>query len=156
MPVTPFHMGPALLAKAAAPRRFSLVIFGVSQVVIDVEPLVGLFTGAAVLHGFSHTLTGATLIAIASALAGRSLCERVLGLLNGRPTLIGTTAAWSGAFVGTYSHLVLDGMMHYDMKPFAPLTDANPILGAMSVLGIYLFCVVSGVVGGLALQWRLS
>jgi hypothetical protein len=64
VPVTPFHMGPALLAKAAAPRRFSLVIFGVSQVVIDVEPLVGLFTGAAVLHGFSHTLTGATLIAV--------------------------------------------------------------------------------------------
>lgn len=149
-------MGPALLVKAAAPRRFSLVIFGVSQVVIDVEPLVGLFSGATVLHGFSHTLTGATLIAIASALVGRPVCERVLSRLNGRPTPIGPTAAWSGAFVGTYSHLVLDGMMHLDMKPFAPLTDANPILGAMSVLGIYLFCVVSAVVGGLALQWRLS
>jgi len=156
VPVTPFHMGPALLVKAAAPRRFSLVIFGLSQVAIDVEPIVGLFRGAAVLHGFSHTLTGATLIALACVLLGRPLCERVLGVLNGRPTPIGTTAAWSGAFVGTYSHLVLDGMMHLDMKPFAPLTDANPILGAMSVLGIYLLCVASAVVGGLALQWRLS
>lgn len=156
MPVTPFHLGPALLVKAAAPRRFSLVIFGVSQVAIDVEPVVGLFRGAAVLHGFSHTLTGATLIALASVVVGRPLCERVLSMLNGRPTAIGATAAWSGAFIGTYSHLVLDGMMHLDMKPFAPLTDANPILGTMSVLGIYLFCVASAVVGGLALQWRLS
>lgn len=149
-------MGPALLVKAAAPRRFSLVIFGLSQVVIDVEPLVGLFSGATVLHGFSHTLTGATLVALASVLLGRPLCERLLGSLNGRPTPIGATAAWTGAFVGTYSHLVLDGMMHFDMKPFAPLTDANPMLGTMSVLGIYVFCVVSAVVGGLALQWRLS
>lgn len=156
MPVTPFHMGPALLVKAAAPRRFSLVIFGVSQVAIDVEPLVGLFRGAAVLHGFSHTLTGATLVAIASVVVGRPLCERVLRMLNGRPTAIGATAAWSGAFIGTYSHLVLDGMMHLDMKPFAPLTDANPILGAMSVLGIYLSCVLSAVIGGLVLQWRVS
>ena len=96
MPVTPFHMGPALLVKAAAPRRFSLVIFGVSQVAIDVEPLVGLFRGAAVLHGFSHTLTGATLVAIASVVVGRPLCERVLSTLNGRPTAIVTAAGVIG------------------------------------------------------------
>ena len=149
-------MGPALLVKAAAPRGFSLVIFGLSQVVIDVEPVIGLFRGALVLHGFSHTLTGATVIAIASVVLGRPLCERVLGLLNGRPTPIAGLAAWTGAFIGTYSHLVLDGMMHLDMKPFAPLTDANPILGTLSVLGIYLFCVAAAVVGGFALQWRLS
>jgi hypothetical protein len=37
MPVTPFHFGPSLLVKAAAPRSFSMIAFGVSQIVIDCE-----------------------------------------------------------------------------------------------------------------------
>jgi hypothetical protein len=33
-------MGPGLALKAAGGRRFSLLIFGFAQVLIDVEPLV--------------------------------------------------------------------------------------------------------------------
>jgi hypothetical protein len=41
-------------------------------------------------------------------------------------------------------------MMHLDMAPFAPLTNANPLLGTMSVPAIYVFCIVTGVAGALA------
>jgi membrane-bound metal-dependent hydrolase YbcI (DUF457 family) len=32
-----------------------------------------------------------------------------------------------GALLGCVSHVVLDGMVHPEMQPFAPLIDGNPI-----------------------------
>ena len=46
-------MGPGLAIKAVTGRHLSLLVFGVSQVVIDVEPLVRIIRGDAVLHGFT-------------------------------------------------------------------------------------------------------
>ena len=154
MPITPFHMGPALVLKAAARERFSLVVFGLSQVAIDVEPGLGLVRGSPVLHGPSHTFVGATAIGAACAVLGRPLAERLLALWCGRSVRVSRGAAWAGAFVGTYSHIILDGMMHLDMRPFAPFGDANPMLGALSVPAIYLLCVASGVVGAAVLGMR--
>ena len=37
MPFTPFHMGPGLAVKAVCGRYFSLVVFGFSQVAIDIN-----------------------------------------------------------------------------------------------------------------------
>jgi hypothetical protein len=71
MPVTPLHMGPALAAKALCGRHFSLLVFGFSQVVIDLEPLIRIQRDDAVLHGFTHTYLGATLLGLPS-LAARS------------------------------------------------------------------------------------
>jgi hypothetical protein len=39
MPFTPLHMGPGLAVKAVMQRKFSLLVFGWSQVVIDLQPL---------------------------------------------------------------------------------------------------------------------
>ena len=64
MPFTPLHMGPGLAVKAVMQRKFSLLVFGWSQVVIDLQPLLAMTTGRVELHGFSHTLLGATLIGL--------------------------------------------------------------------------------------------
>jgi hypothetical protein len=32
------------------------------------------------------------------------------------------------------------GIMHYDMAPFAPFTQANPLLGAISLGALHLSC----------------
>jgi hypothetical protein len=48
MPFTPFHMGPGLAVKAVFGRYFSLMVFGFSQVAIDIEPLVRIIRGDAV------------------------------------------------------------------------------------------------------------
>lgn len=156
MPITPFHLGPALVLKAASGKRFSLMVFGFSQVAIDVEPLVALLSGRAVLHGFTHTFVGATLIAVASVVVGRPICERLLAYWHEAPVRISKPAAYAGAFVGTYSHIFLDGMMHLDMRPLAPFSDTNPMLGAMSIPAIYVLCFVTGVVGALACLRRAS
>lgn len=163
MPFTPYHMGPGLAVKAVCGRHFSLMVFGFSQVAIDIEPLVGIIRGnAAVVHGFTHTYIGATLIAVFSVVVGRPICQFFLNYwtpdphslflswLRG-PKLISWPAAITGAFVGTYSHVFLDSMMHSDMQPLAPMSDANGLLHIISVGGLRLLCLLSGVLGALLL-----
>ena len=60
-------------------------------------------------------------------------------------------AAVTGAFVGTYSHVFLDSIMHADMQPFAPLSDVNGLLRIISVGALHNLCVLSGVLGALVL-----
>src|SRR5215468_10584028 len=160
MPVTPFHMGPGVEIKAVAGRYFSLMVFGFSQVAMDIEPLVRIIRGDVVFHGFTHTYLGATLIGLVSAVVGRPICQLVMNYwtpdpyspfmnwLRG-PNLISWPAATAGAFVGTYSHVFLDSIMHSDMRPFAPLSEANGLLHLMSVGGLHLLCVLCGVLGAL-------
>jgi len=162
MPFTPFHIGPGLAVKAISGRHFSLMVFGFSQVAIDVEPLVRIIRGDAVLHGFTHTYLGSTLIAIVSVVIGRPICQLLLNYwthdprspflrwLRG-PKLISWPAAITGAFLGTYSHVFLDSIMHSDMRPLAPLSDANGLLHIISVDGLLLLCVLSGIIGALLL-----
>ena len=162
MPVTPFHMGPGLAAKAVLGPHLSLMVFGFSQVAIDLEPLAHLVRGDVLLHGFAHTYLGATLVAAISAVVGRPICQRLLERwtpdpespflvwLRG-PDRIAWPAAIVGAFVGTYSHIFLDSIMHADVLPLAPFSPANALLGTVSVGSLHLLCVASGALGALGL-----
>jgi hypothetical protein len=152
-------MGPGLAFKSAGGRWFSLMVFGFSQVLIDLEPLVGLIRGAPVLHGFTHAWVGATVIGLVAAAAGPPVCElvaRVMRRQSVAPTVAGLPwpdrISWRagvvGAFAGTYSHILLDGMMHLDMYPWAPFQYRNGLLGLFSIPSIYLLCVVCGLVAG--------
>jgi hypothetical protein len=46
MPVTPFHLGPGLAAKAVLGRHMSLTVFGLGQVAMDLEPGLRMLRGA--------------------------------------------------------------------------------------------------------------
>lgn len=160
MPFTPFHMGPGLAIKALSGRHFSLMVFGFSQVAIDIEPLVRIIRGDALLHGLTHTYVGASLIALVSVIVGRPVCQFFLShwspdrssafwtWLRG-PRVISWPAAITGAFAGTYSHVFLDSIMHSDMQPLAPLSEARGLLHVISVGGLHLLCVLGGVLGAL-------
>jgi len=58
MRFTPLHMGPGVLIKSMLQGSFSLMVFGWSQIVMDVQPLLVMITGDGHLHGFSHTIIG--------------------------------------------------------------------------------------------------
>ena len=45
MPFTPFHLGPGAVFKVVGGDRFSFMVFGGSQVLIDLEPALRLMTG---------------------------------------------------------------------------------------------------------------
>ena len=151
MPFTPFHMGPGILIKALLQGGFSLMVFGWAQIVMDIQPLVVLLTGEGHLHGFSHTYAGATLLAIFSALSGKYLSELGLKLMDiskkNNPIQITWWVAFVSAFIGTYTHVALDSIMHSDVEPFYPLSQANNLLGLISVGELHQFCIYSALVG---------
>ena len=138
MPFTPFHMGPGLLMKALLQGSFSLMVFGLAQIIMDIQPLVVILTGEGHLHGFSHTYVGATLIGIGSSLSGKYASElglRLIGQVRYLP--ISWPVAIISAFVGSYSHVLLDSVMHGDVEPFAPFMLNNPLLGFITVEALH-------------------
>ncbi|HVG78183.1 MAG TPA: hypothetical protein VNF03_08585 [Patescibacteria group bacterium] len=162
MPFTPFHMGPGLALKAVAGRHVSLMLFGFSQVMIDLEPAIRILRNDPFLHGFTHTYLGATLVALVSVALGRPICQRLLdhwkpdsdsrflSWLRGSGRISFTAALW-GAFLGTFTHVALDSIMHFDMDPMAPISSANPLLRVVSIGWLHVFCVASGLVGAVVL-----
>jgi Domain of unknown function (DUF4184) len=159
MPFTPLHCGPAAILKAAGGRHFSLTVFCFSQIAIDLEPLIRIIRDDSVLHGFSHSYVGATLVGLAAVILGKPFCEFVLGTWNVgiplqwlsiRPT-ISWVAAISGAFSGVYSHVFLDSIMHADMRPWAPFSEVNGLLYVIPASYLNLLCLGAGVLGVLTL-----
>jgi len=158
MPFTPLHMGPGLAIKAVAGHRFSLLTFGIAQVVMDFEPLVGLVRGSPVLHGVTHTYLAALLIALIAAIVAPLICRPILRRWNHelsfyRLDWLGAPEAWSvapvvaGALVGTLSHVAFDSFMHSDITPLAPWSSSNSLLGLLSVATLHQLCVGAGLFG---------
>ncbi len=151
MPFTPLHMGPGILLKSILQGSFSLLIFGWSQIVMDLQPLIAMITNEGKLHGFSHTFIGAILIAIVSALSGKYLSEFGLKLIvtskDAKPIKISWFVAISSSFIGTFSHVILDAIKHRDIFPYFPFTEYNNFLGIISVSNLYKFCLYCGLIG---------
>ncbi|MGR9013877.1 MAG: DUF4184 family protein [Gammaproteobacteria bacterium] len=78
MPFTPFHMGAALIVKPAAQRHFSVIAFGVAQIAMDIEPLIGMLKNSENLHGHTHTFIGALVIGLLVALVTAYICRPIL------------------------------------------------------------------------------
>lgn len=118
---------------------------------MDIEPLIGIIRGDAVLHGWSHTLAGAAVIGLIAGWIGRPISMRVLGWLRIRNRPFPWHASFCGALVGAFSHLILDGLMHADMRPLWPLLTDNSLLGLVTVGQLHLACLALGAIGVLGL-----
>ncbi|MBX7229135.1 MAG: metal-dependent hydrolase [Burkholderiaceae bacterium] len=148
MPFTPLHMGPGLLVKSLLQGSFSLMVFGWTQILMDIQPLWVMLTGHGHLHGFSHTYLGATLLGIAAAFSGKYVAEFGLYLLSKRDSLpISWPVAISSALIGSFSHVLLDSIMHADVEPFFPFVQSNVFLGILSIETLHKFCIYSGLIG---------
>ena len=159
MPATPFHLGPGLFIKAVAPRHFSVAAYSVVQVVIDIESGAHLLRGDYPVHRQAHTFFLGGLIGLLCGLivwrVGRWLARprdvipEALAAEYRMPIAVA-----SGVFGGMF-HSVLDGIMYADIRPFRPFSDANPLYGLVSVSALYLFCIITGLVGAaLLLAWE--
>jgi membrane-bound metal-dependent hydrolase YbcI (DUF457 family) len=143
MPFTPFHLGPGIAIKAAAPRHVSLGMFAGAQVAMDLEPAIGMLSGAATLHGITHTLPGALVVALA-CLPFKRLAEWVFSVS------ISWQQAITGTLLGTYTHVLLDSLVHHDIRPLWPLSDANPLQNLLSWHETEVLC---GVLALAAIRW---
>jgi hypothetical protein len=157
MPFTPFHFGPGAAVKAAIPRQFSFCVFCFAQVLVDIEVIVYMIRGGERWHGWAHTYVGAGVVALLSVLIGWPICQWALRWWSVEPNLplkeyfhpspdITLLPAVSGAFIGSFSHVFLDALMHRDVQPFLPFSDAN-LFGIVGAGALHLLCVVLGVVG---------
>ncbi len=150
MPFTPIHMGPGIFIKAALQSSFSLMVFGWTQIVMDIQPLIVLISGEGHLHGFTHTYIGAMLIALFSAITGKYLSEiglKILKINKDNPIKIAWWVAFVSAFIGSFSHVFLDSIMHIDVEPFYPIILVNKFHGLVSVAVLHKLCLYSGLVG---------
>jgi len=144
-------MGPGILIKLLLQGSFSLMIFGWTQIIMDLQPLFVLITGEGHLHGFSHTYVGATLIALFSAVTGKHISEwglRYLGIPGYSAIRIPWWVVLVSAFIGSFSHVALDSLMHADIQPLFPFTNSNALLGLISVSTLHKVCIYSGGIGG--------
>lgn len=147
MPFTPFHLGPGAVFKAIGGRHFSFLVFAGSQVLMDIEPLIGILQHKAVLHGYTHTILGALALGAVAAVAGKPISAFALRILEIPHFPMTWHAACTGAFSGTYSHIALDAIMHRDMNPWWPLVPGNPLLGTVTLDWLHLSCLVVGILG---------
>ena len=104
MPLTPLHLAAGLPVR----RWMSLTAFILINLMIDLEPAGVLFFGmdrlGYAIHGWSHTIEGVFCLALPVLFAG---------LWRKNPL------AWCvGTYWGGVSHLILDGLVHSDMRPF--------------------------------------
>ena len=141
-------MGPGFAIKSILKKNFSLMVFGWSQIVIDIHPLIVILSDRGTIHGFTHTYLGATLIAFFCALSGKYLGELGLKIMRKKEYLpINWNVAFISTFIGTYSHVFLDSIMHYDVIPFNPFWKSNILFSIVSVNTLYIFCLTSGLLG---------
>jgi hypothetical protein len=161
MPITPFHFGPGAAIHAIAPKHVSFLAFCSANVLIDIEPLYYMVTGQYPLHRFFHTYIGATIVMVVTALI-------FLGALNlvskiRLPNLfqwqnLSSLPIWLGAGLGSYSHIVFDSVMHSDIAPLSPFSDANALYRFFSLGELHLFCVLAAIFGLviLAIRWLVK
>ena len=156
MPFTPLHLGPGLAFKALGGKRFSFLVFGGAQVMMDIEPLLGLLNDWPVLHGPTHTLAGALAIGLLATALGHPVSRAFLRLLSRPFHDLTWGAACAGAFAGTLSHILFDAVMHSDMHPSWPVAAGNPLLGAIGLGHLHLLCLALGLLGLAILGIRQS
>jgi len=150
MPFTPFHFGAGAAIHSMAPRRISFLAFCACNVVTDTEPLYYMLTHQYPVHRFLHTFVGANvswavtllLFLVAVRTADRLSLPNWFDWRTLKPMSVAI-----GAALGSYSHVVLDGLSHQDMTPLAPFSDSNPFLGGASDAVVYVFCVVAALIG---------
>ncbi len=158
MPFTPFHFGLGLAAKALMPRLI-LSLFVILQVITDLESLYNLVYARYPVHRFLHTFAGATLLAsLASVLVlAVTLRLRDRSGLQGPPAGRVLKTLLATSLFATWSHVILDSIMHRDVAPFWPLSHFNPFLQVVGVGTLHFACLVLGFFGtvGIVFQWAL-
>lgn len=157
MPFTPFHFGPGAALHSVAPRHVSFLAFCGANVLVDFEPLYYILTNQYPLHRFFHSYVGVSLVVVVVTTGFLIACRvgKVVRLpdpfewqqLRFRSVLIGSA-------LGGYSHVALDSVMHSDIQPLAPFSEANALYLKLGISCLHWWCLVAGAVGLVVLGFR--
>lgn len=151
MPLTPFHLGPALVLALVLLQFVDLPALLLGSIAPDIEAAAAMMwfpDWPFPIHGFLHSFVGGTLLSIVLAVVifpVRKYLEIPLRFLK-LDQKRSFRRIFAGALIGVYSHILLDAPLYTDIKPFWPL-DLNPLLSEGMVRGLmYDFCMICFIV----------
>lgn len=123
MPLTPLHCGVLAPVNHWFPGKVSTVSFVLVTAWIDAPQIHAALMGIPLpAHGVQHSLVGAMIAAVIVAVPGIRSMKWVLG-----------------AYLAALSHVLLDGLVHYEMEPLWPMLEGNPLyIGVMKPLSLVL------------------
>lgn len=148
-------MGPVLTAKAVSPAAVSLVVYGTSQILIDLQPLAALTVAPQLrVHGVSHTFVAALVLGTLAAVIGKYAGQFLLNAFR-RKSRERVEISWVKAIGwgvgGALLHVTMDGLVYADMQPLWPFlsySQPNPMLMlGVSNQALTTFCVFTGFAG---------
>jgi hypothetical protein len=100
-------------------------------------------------HRWAHTFVIGTFVGAAAGLA--VTVARNLARANGLPTRhaaeVDAVPCLVGGTLGGATHAFLDGLKHSAIQPLCPFTNGNLFLGLVSLMSLYVFCVLAGAAG---------
>lgn len=122
------------------------------------------------VHAELHTVLGASLVSIATIIfalptlrftfshillpIARLVSNSHMDKMVASAVFPSRAAIVIGAVTGAINHLLLDGIIHDDMKPLFPLTNTNPFLVSDSFIAMHIACATIGTVG--LAMWAIS
>ena len=111
------------------------MVFGWSQIVMDIQPLLSMLGANIPLSGFSHTLIGASILGIVAIISGKYFSELGLSVLRMSTYIpIKWSTTMLSAFIGVYSHVALDSIMHSDVLPLSPFSLISPLIALLILI----------------------
>lgn len=138
MPLTPFHLGPALLVGLLAWKYLDFSTFLAANIITDWRAaLVFLGFWPPPRHSWVHTYLGSFLMALILALTMfylRPYLSKTLEWFNLNQDF-SKKKILKASFSGVIIHITLDAFHHPTMHPFYPLME-KPLYGTMSTLGV--------------------
>lgn len=147
MPLTPLHLGPALLLGFLFYKKMDISAVALGSVILDIEGLVRVFAGSDIIHGYSHYYIVAFLVGTALSFILLILRDKAAKLKEwmqlGQETSF--RSIFAGSIAGTLSHVFLDSFLYWDIRPFHPLTDNpfyDPSYSTYLYIAITFFCVI--------------
>ncbi len=151
MPLSPFHLGPAILLGLIILRYVDLPTLIIASVIVDIEPMfIILFNLDVTHHQFLHTFLGGTLVVFILTWIMKKIRIKFSPLLSffKIEQKASLRSIFLAALSGIYIHILLDSRIYMDIRPFYPL-EVNPFLNrnVSSVIGVYMFCIWSFIGG---------
>jgi membrane-bound metal-dependent hydrolase YbcI (DUF457 family) len=144
MPFTPYHFGPSGLLGYVFRKWIDLPVFVFANVIIDIEVLlVHLMHLSGPYHRYSHTfLIGAAVGAVWGLVAYFGL--PLLSWFMKKMRIPYKTSVFKmiiSGILGVWLHVLIDGIYHYDVKPFWPMRK-NHLWRPLSHNQVEWICIV--------------
>jgi len=145
MPITPFHLGPALLIGLILLRYLDFPTFLIANIIVDIEPILVLFFRLDYpLHGFFHSFLGGSIAAVLLTVVMSKIRKPISPLISffKIEQEISFKKILAASLIGVVIHILLDSPIYTDIQPLFPL-EINPFYRSSGAPGLTetLICV---------------